>query len=184
MNEPFLDISHVAFNRPPFTLYPKSGWKGSIRHLFVKLRDGTLSGYPVREFTADIPSPIWGMPTIKAASWYEMLGKEQGRWFADHHDFVAKKYQGLFSNFSVAILPHGDIRLSGQLNFLGEQLPVDIQAKLIMTPLRRLVLRPRRSGSTGVLLMFRKPHNSHKSCGRFKLGFRNRGFFYDQAITG
>jgi hypothetical protein len=135
-----IETSHVALNRPPFYLYPKSGWKGSIRHLFVKLRDVTVSGYPVREFTADIPSLTYDL----GYAYYQgrLVVRDAGRGAgeivlssADLHDFIAKKYQGLFSNFSVAILPHGDIRLSGELNFLGEQLPVDIQAKLIiMTP--------------------------------------------------
>jgi len=135
-----IETSHVALNHPPFYLYPKSGWKGSIRHLFVKLHDLTVSGYPVRGFSADIPSLTYDL----GYAYYQgrLIVRDAGRGkgeivlsSTDLHDFIAKKYQGLFSNFSVAVLPHGEIHLSGQLNFLGGPLPVSIQAKLtIMTP--------------------------------------------------
>lgn len=135
-----IETSHVVLNRPPLYRFPKSGWKGSIHHLSVKLHDLTVSGYPVKEFAADIPSLTYDL----GYAYYQgrLVVRDAGRGTgeivlssADLHDFIAKKYRGLFSDFSVTILPNQEIHLRGQLNFLGEQLPVDIRSKLtIVTP--------------------------------------------------
>lgn len=47
--------NHVVSDRIPFTVSPKPGWKGSIRHLRLHLSDFTLAGLPIRELSADIP---------------------------------------------------------------------------------------------------------------------------------
>ncbi len=46
---------HQRTYRLPFYVYPRPGWKGSIRHLRLHLTDFTLSGLPIARFEADLP---------------------------------------------------------------------------------------------------------------------------------
>jgi hypothetical protein len=46
---------HLKTERMPFVVYPKSGWKGSIRHLRLHLDDFTLAGLPIAHLDADVP---------------------------------------------------------------------------------------------------------------------------------
>src|SRR5438105_2149964 len=45
----------VSAERLPFSVFPRGGWKGSIRHLRLHLKRFTLAGLPIRSFEADIP---------------------------------------------------------------------------------------------------------------------------------
>src|SRR5581483_3041399 len=45
----------IRTERLPFSLYPRPGWKGSIRHLRLHLTDFTLAGLPIDRFEADVP---------------------------------------------------------------------------------------------------------------------------------
>lgn len=47
--------SGLRAERLPFYLYPRPGWKGSIRHLRLHLTDFTLAGLPIDRFEADVP---------------------------------------------------------------------------------------------------------------------------------
>src|SRR5579871_968435 len=46
---------HQTSDQLPFYLYPRSGWKGHIRHLRLHVTHFTLSGFPVDRLEADIP---------------------------------------------------------------------------------------------------------------------------------
>lgn len=45
----------IKTDRLPFYVYPREGWKGSIRHLRLHFKRFTLAGLPIRAFEADIP---------------------------------------------------------------------------------------------------------------------------------
>ena len=45
----------------PFRVAARGGWKGSIKHLRLDLRDFTLNGLPVRRLTADIPDSTYDL---------------------------------------------------------------------------------------------------------------------------
>ncbi len=45
----------------PFRVARRGGWKGSIKHLRLDLRDFTLNGLPVRRLTADIPDSTYDL---------------------------------------------------------------------------------------------------------------------------
>jgi hypothetical protein len=50
-----IDGAGMRLDRIPFSVFPRSGWKGDIRYLRLRLRNFTLHDIPIREFRAEIP---------------------------------------------------------------------------------------------------------------------------------
>ncbi len=61
---------HLRTERMPFSLYPRHGWKGSIRHLRLHLTDFTLAGLPIERLDADVPFVTFD---IGEAAWKDRI---------------------------------------------------------------------------------------------------------------
>lgn len=112
----------VVSDRLPFYIYPKPGWKGSIRHLNLDLIDFTLAGLPIRELTADIPNATYDIGHAIYRGHLVLRGSGEGparvRIGPDGlKAFLFKKFNKTLSDVQVFINP-GKIELTGQASLL------------------------------------------------------------------
>ncbi|HLK61006.1 MAG TPA: LmeA family phospholipid-binding protein [Chthonomonadaceae bacterium] len=118
---------HQTSDQLPFYLYPRSGWKGHIRHLRLHVTHFTLSGFPVDRLEADIPFVTYD---LGHAMYHDRLHirssgigpaeVQVGR--AGLETFILTKYPKLVKAIQVGF-QDGKLTIQGKLNLLGGETP-------------------------------------------------------------
>ena len=130
--------------RLPFFSTPRSGWKGSIRHLRLHLTNLTLKGLPVERFDADIPDVTYDIGQATYKDWLVIRGAGRGPGSVQIgaeglQTFVLRKYKKLMSEVKVEFLKEG-VGISGNLNLFGKPTPFSATGKLVTRDKRYLDL--------------------------------------------
>ena len=118
----------------PFYAQPRSGWKGSIRHLRLHLSNITLKGLPVRQFEADIPDVTYDIGQATYKDWLVIRGAGVGPAFVKIapvglEKFVSAKYSKLLSEVKVVFLTES-VGISGNLTLFGKLSPFSAKGRL------------------------------------------------------
>jgi hypothetical protein len=74
-----IDASDIQTDRIPFFIYPRSGWKGDIRYLRLRLRHFVLRNIPIREFRAVLPHVTYDLGHALYRSRLVLRGAGAGR---------------------------------------------------------------------------------------------------------
>ena len=130
--------------RLPFFSTPRSGWKGSIRHLRLHLTNLTLKGLPVERFDADIPDVTYDIGQATYKDWLVIRGACRGPGSVQIgaeglQTFVLRKYKKLMSEVKVEFLKEG-VGISGNLNLFGKPTPFSATGTLVTRDKRYLDL--------------------------------------------
>ena len=107
----------------PFAVYPRGGWKGSIRHLRLHLTDFTLKGLPVRRLEADVPFATYdlGWAGYKDRLHLRSAGIGTARVEVGAEGlqyFAIRKYRSILSDVSVSF-ERNEVFLSGNYALFG-----------------------------------------------------------------
>lgn len=119
----------------PFYVYPRPGWKGSIRHLRLHLKRFTLNGLPIRSFEADIPSATFDISHALSHSRLVLRGTGEGtsavKVDADGlKAFIRKKFSDKLLDVSVAF-PNHRTRIEGKITIFSGATPFAATGTLI-----------------------------------------------------
>ena len=118
----------------PFTVIPRSGWKGSIRHLRLHFHNLSLKGLVVDQFDADVPNVTYDIGRALYKDRLVIRGAGEGPAYvriapASLRDFIGKKYKGTISDASVSFDGHR-VAISGHLLFFGASSPFAASGEL------------------------------------------------------
>ena len=118
----------------PFFAQPRSGWKGSIRHLRLHLTNITLKGLPVLRFEADIPDVTYDIGQATYKDWLVIRGAGVGPASVmiapiGLETFVSSKYSKLMSGVKVVFLSDS-VGISGNLGLFGKPSPFSATGRL------------------------------------------------------
>ena len=122
-------------DRLPFYAYPRTGWKGSIRHLRLHLKRFTLAGLPIRAFDADIPSATFdiGHAVYKSRLVLRGTGSGPATVAVDANGlkaFIDKKFRNTLSDVTVHFVNH-QVIIEGKANLLGNLNPISTTGILV-----------------------------------------------------
>lgn len=117
----------IRAERLPFALYPRPGWKGSIRHLRLHLTDFTLAGLPIDRFEADVPFVTYD---IGHALWKDRIVlRDAGTGYgvvqvgmAGLRSFLLRRYESRLSDVVIWQQNH-KIYLKGSFTLFATPLP-------------------------------------------------------------
>lgn len=140
-----INADGLKSERLPFEAYPRSGWKGSIRHLRLHLTNLTLKGLPIDRFDADIPFVKFD---IRHAIYHDRIlirragfGPASARISTDGlRLFILAKYSKTLSDITVKI-EDGKVIIRGKANVLGSSLDITATGELLPREGRYLDLR-------------------------------------------
>lgn len=123
----------------PFVAFPRSGWKGRIRHLKVDFQDFHLRGLPIRSFQADIPYVRYDLGQAFYKDRLKIRSAQGGEALVVIGDeglkvFLERKYKDLLSDVVVKV-DHLGIEITAKIKVLG-----------IVSPLRAVGLPSVRDG--------------------------------------
>lgn len=115
--------THQESDRLPFYLYPKGGWKGSIRHLRLHFSSFTLAGLPIERLEADIPHATYDIGQALYKNRLVLRGAGEGPALVQVGEqglqaFVQRKYPRLMREVHVEI-GGGHVILSGKLSLFS-----------------------------------------------------------------
>ena len=111
----------------PFASFPKSGWKGHIRHMRLHFDHLTLKGLPVERFDADIPNVSYDLGHALYKDRLLVRGAGEGpasvQIGADGlRLFIQKKYSRTLTDVHVSFIEN-KVAISGKLLLFGAQSP-------------------------------------------------------------
>ncbi len=111
--------SHQQSDKLPFYLYPKPGWKGSIRHLRLHFSDFTLAGLPIDRMDADIPFAKYDLGQALYKNRLLLRGAGEGPAVVQVGEsglqtFIQRKYPRLMRDVKVDITER-QVTISGKL---------------------------------------------------------------------
>ena len=111
----------------PFRVARRGGWKGSIKHLRLDLRDFTLNGLPVHRLTADIPDSTYDLGWAFYRSRLQLrsagVGPASVAVGADGLvSYINQKYDSTLSDV-ICVFGFEKITLSGIIRLFGVSTP-------------------------------------------------------------
>ena len=115
--------AHQVSDRLPFYIYPRGGWKGSIRHLRLHFTEFTLAGLPIDRLEADIPFATYDLGQTLYKNRLELRSAGEGPALVQVGEiglqtFISRKYPQLMREVKVEILP-GRVVISGKLSLFN-----------------------------------------------------------------
>ena len=124
----------MATSRLPFTVIPRSGWKGNIRHLRLHLRRFQLNGVAVDRFEADIPNVSYDLGHALYKDRLVMRSAGHGPAVVtigpeSLRKFVLKKYSGVLDDVAVSF-PDKQVSISGSLLLFARPTPFSAIGRL------------------------------------------------------
>lgn len=130
-----LQAKGIETDSLPFSISPRSGWKGHIKLLRLRFTEFRLMGLPVERFDADIPDATYD---LGHAFWKDRLQLRSagiGPPFvsirsAGLEAFLSKKYNQILSDVKV-LVTQKQISITGQLKILGSFSPFSASGGLI-----------------------------------------------------
>ena len=122
-----LQAKGIETDRLPFSITPRSGWKGHIKRLRLRFTDFRLMGLPVERFDADIPNATYDLGDAVWKNRLQLRNAGIGSAFvsirsAGLEAFLSNKYNQILSDVKVLIIQK-QIYITGQLKFLGSFSP-------------------------------------------------------------
>ena len=119
----------------PFYVYPRPGWKGSIRHLRLHLKRFTLKGLPIRAFEADIPSATFDISHAITKSQLVLRGTGEGPASVKVDAeglkaFIRKKFSNRLLDINVAF-PNHRVRIDGKITVFSGATPFSATGTLV-----------------------------------------------------
>jgi hypothetical protein len=107
----------------PFKLYPKGGWKGSIRHLRIHLKNFEMNGMRVAGLEGDIPFAKYDLSHAMVRGRLHLRGAEPGTATVllsaeNVRDAMQRRFGDLISDAAVT-LEKDRVLISGKLLLLG-----------------------------------------------------------------
>ncbi len=119
----------------PFYVYPRSGWKGSIRHLRLHLKRFTLKGLPIRSFEADIPSATFDISYALSKSQLVLRGTGEGTSTVKVDGdglkaFIRKKFADKLLDVNVEF-PNHRVRIEGKITIFSGATPFSATGTLV-----------------------------------------------------
>lgn len=111
----------------PFQVYPRGGWKGSIRHLRVHLENFDLNGVKVSGLEADVPFVKYDITRAMVHGRLHFRGAEPGTATVtlspeNVQGFLVKRFGALVSDAHV-VFEQGKVVITGRLLVLASRKP-------------------------------------------------------------
>ena len=143
-------------DRLPFYVYPRKGWKGSIRHLRLHLRRFTLADLPIRLFDADIPFATFdiGHALYKSRLVLRGTGSGPAAVAVDAQGltaFIKRKFSATLSDVTVSF-PNHKVLITGKASLFSALSPITTTGVLVPREGRYLELAEPEIRLNGVLL--------------------------------
>jgi hypothetical protein len=125
---------HQQSDRLPFYIYPKSGWKGSIRHLRLHFSEFSLAGLPIERMEADIPFATYDIGNALYKNRLVLRGAGEGPALVQVSElglqvFIQRKYPRLMRDVHVEIAT-GHVTISGKLALFNGFSPFSVTGTL------------------------------------------------------
>ena len=126
--------AHQKSDRLPFYLYPKRGWKGSIRHLRLHFSEFTLAGLPIDRMEADIPFATYDLGHALYKNRLVLRSTGEGPALVQVGErglqtFISRKYPRLMQDVRVQI-GDGRVTITGKLSLFTGLSPFSVSGTL------------------------------------------------------
>jgi hypothetical protein len=115
----------IETDRLPFSLVPRRGWKGRIKHLRLHFTNFTLIGLPIEQF--DLGHAYWKERLVLRSAGTGPSSVKIGA--AGLEKFLLRKYQQILSDVKVGFEPK-KLKLDGRVSFLGVLSPFTATGQL------------------------------------------------------
>ena len=143
-------------DRLPFYVYPRPGWKGSIRHLRLHLKRFTLKGLPIRAFDADIPFATYDIGHALYKGRLVLRGTGAGPATvevdaAGLRAFINKKFRDTITDVNISF-PGRRILIEGKIRLFSDYAPFSAMGTLVPRAGRFLDLADPEMRLNGVLM--------------------------------